>query len=146
MKTYISDEENAKKGSYLPIVLSPNNEMRLFSKYVGYDSLLPYVYRAGAVMPKNALMSLISPNGIKSCNIESYSENYRYRGDIHSYFNYIIINGFKERILQDMKKNPTQEHTETLSILKNVVESLKKNIMKGFNEDNKIYTSWSPEG
>jgi len=43
--------------------------MRLYSKYVGYDSLLAYVYRGANIMPNAAFNQLISKFGIKSSNI-----------------------------------------------------------------------------
>lgn len=91
-------------------MLSPNKELRLYSKFIGYDSLLPYVYKVGMAIPKSSLVQLGSEYGLKSSNIESYDEKYRYRGDIHAYFNYVILKGMKERMMKEMKevKNSSQ--------------------------------------
>ena len=96
LRTYISDEDNGKKGHYISIIGS--QDMRFYSKYIGYDALLPFVYGAGNVLPVDTLSQLSSPFGLKSSNIEDSSEKYRFRGDIHVYFNYVILKNMKERL------------------------------------------------
>ena len=103
MRTYISDEETAKKGQYLSILLSPKQDHRLYSKFIGYDTFLPFIYSAGAAVPSQSLTQIAGPHGLKSSNIEADNTKYRFRGDIHAYFNYILIKGFKERISQETK-------------------------------------------
>ena len=67
IRSFISEDENSKAGRYVDIVLSSNN-VKYYSKYYGYGSTLPYIYRASSVFPAESSQALSSPFGLKSSN------------------------------------------------------------------------------
>ena len=64
---------------------------------MGYGSILPFIYRDNSVYPFEAMSELASPYGLKSSN-GKYEPNRRYRGDIHSYFNCVILTGIAKKL------------------------------------------------
>ena len=54
-------------GKYKDIIYVGDN-LKLYSKYNGYDSILPYVYGLGKIYPETAIKELESNFGLKSSN------------------------------------------------------------------------------
>ena len=95
-RSYLSDDENSKNGRYMDVV-SNSAGVKYYSKNYGYESILPYIYRASSAYPTDPLKSLESEHGFKSSGQE-YERGKRYRGDIHAYFNNLILKGLSSRI------------------------------------------------
>jgi hypothetical protein len=63
----VNDDNHAKEGKYADIIDAGDN-IKVYSKYYGYESLLAYAYGLGKVYPEAVLKELRTTFGIKSLN------------------------------------------------------------------------------
>lgn len=64
MNGYVLDDPKAQNGDFYSIVITEN--LRIYSKSLGYESLLPFSYGISPAFPINTLLNLTTPIGLAS--------------------------------------------------------------------------------
>lgn len=64
MQGYVLDDPRAKSGEFNSIVETEN--MRIYTRSIGYESLLPFTYEISSVFPTTTMLNLTTSTGLSS--------------------------------------------------------------------------------
>jgi hypothetical protein len=141
LQHFMNSDPEAKQGKYFSIN-SVGAGVRLYAKQSGYESLLPFVYGLTELFPETAFKNITTRYGLASLNSEHPKANshYEYRGNIHSYFNYKLIQGARNMLRRNEKKNEKR-----IALVEDAMERVQEWLL-GEWAVGRTYTMWTVEG
>lgn len=126
MNGFVLDDPKARNGDFYSIVITQN--LRVYTRSVGYESLLPFAYDISPAFPTNSMVNLTTSIGLASLPATHHKirETYNFRGNVNLYFNYKILFNMIERT----KENP--KFKIYYNGIKTVIDSLQQKIVSTF--------------